>query len=61
MNYEQLPVKRCLFMVNNYELVGQVRMDGNGGGASNYFSNSIYDIRPDFAYQGLVCRWFNSG
>lgn len=46
-NYEQIPVNRCPFMVNNYERDGQMRVDGNGGKAPNYFPNSFDNIVPD--------------
>jgi catalase len=36
-NYEQLPVNRCPFAVNNYERDGAMRVDDNGGSNPNYF------------------------
>lgn len=53
-NYEQLPVNRCPFAVNNYERDGQMRLDGNGGSAPNYFPNSFDSIKPDPAYKTLA-------
>jgi catalase len=50
-NYEQLPVNRCPFAVNNYERDGAMRLDGNGGDAPNYFPNSFDDINPDASYK----------
>jgi len=50
-NYEQIPVNRCPFAVNNYERDGQMRVDGNGGSAANYFPNSFDDIVADPAYK----------
>lgn len=50
-NYEQLPVNRCPFMVSNYQRDGQMRVDGNGGSAPNYFPNSFDDIVADPAYK----------
>lgn len=50
VNYEQLPVNRCPFAVNNYERDGAMRLDGNGGKAPNYFPNSFDSIKPDPSY-----------
>ncbi len=50
-NYEQLPVNRCPFAVNNYERDGAMRLDGNGGSEPNYFPNSFDSIKPDAAYK----------
>lgn len=50
-NYEQIPVNRCPFAVNNYERDGFMRVDGNGGAAPNYFPNSFDDIVADPAYK----------
>ncbi|MEN0052877.1 MAG: catalase [Mucilaginibacter sp.] len=49
-NYEQIPVNRCPFMVNNYERDGQMRVDGNQGGAPNYAPNSFDNIITDSSY-----------
>jgi catalase len=51
VNYEQLPVNKCPFAVNNYERDGAMRVDGNGGSAPNYFPNSFDNIKPDEAYK----------
>jgi len=51
-NYEQIPVNRCPYAVNNYERDGAMRIDGNGGGAPNYAPNSFDNIKPDEAYKG---------
>jgi catalase len=50
-NYEQIPVNRCPFAVNNYERDGYMRVDGNGGSGPNYFPNSFDDIVADPAYK----------
>lgn len=50
-NYEQLPVNRCPFGVNNYQRDGAMRLDGNGGSAPNYFPNSFDAIYADKQYQ----------
>ena len=49
-NYEQIPVNKCPYAVNNYQRDGQMRVDGNGGSAPNYFPNSFDTIRPDESY-----------
>ena len=51
VNYEQIPVNKCPYMVNNYERDGQMRIDGNGEDAPNYFPNSFDDISVDNAYK----------
>ncbi len=50
-NYEQIPVNKCPYMVNNYERDGAMRMDGNGGSSPNYFPNSFDNIKPDESYK----------
>ncbi|MDN3670130.1 catalase [Echinicola jeungdonensis] len=49
-NYEQIPVNRCPFAVNNYDRDGLMRIDGNGGRKSNYYPNSFDDIEVDKEY-----------
>lgn len=51
VNYEQIPVNRCPFAVNNYERDGAMRVDGNGGAQPNYFPNSFDNIKPDESYK----------
>ncbi|TFF37786.1 catalase [Mucilaginibacter psychrotolerans] len=51
VNFEQLPVNRCPFIVNNYQRDGSMRVDDNGRRSPNYFPNSFDDIRPDPAYR----------
>jgi catalase len=51
VNYEQLPVNKCPYMVNNFERDGKMRVDGNGGSNPNYFPNSFDNIKPDEAYK----------
>ncbi|MDQ6476962.1 catalase [Dyadobacter sp. LHD-138] len=65
-NYEQLPVNRCPYATNNYQRDGSMRLDGNGGGAPNYFPNSFDDIEVDQSYKepaqnmdSLVADWFD--
>ncbi|WP_234735627.1 catalase [Tellurirhabdus bombi] len=50
-NYEQIPVNRCPFAVNNYQRDGQMRIDGNGGSAPNYWPNSFDNITADESYK----------
>ncbi|GAA4456758.1 catalase [Nibrella saemangeumensis] len=50
-NYEQIPVNRCPYAVNNYQRDGQMRVDGNGGDLPNYFPNSFDNIVADESYK----------
>ena len=50
-NYEQIPVNRCPFAVNNYQRDGAMRVDGNGGASPNYWPNSFDNIHADPAYK----------
>ena len=50
-NFEQIPVNRCPFAVNNYQRDGAMRVDGNGGSNPNYFPNSFDNIKPDASYK----------
>lgn len=50
-NFEQIPVNRCPFAVNNYQRDGAMRVDGNGGSAPNYFPNSFDNIVVDESYK----------
>lgn len=50
-NYEQIPVNRCPFAVNNYQRDGAMRMDGNGGSNPNYWPNSFDNIATDESYK----------
>lgn len=66
VNYEQLPVNRCPYSVNNYERDGQMRLDENGGDSPNYFPNSFDNIVADEAYKqipvaldGHVGDWYD--
>lgn len=51
VNYEQIPVNKCPYMVNNYERDGHMRIDGNGEDAPNYFPNSFDDVYVDNSYK----------
>ncbi len=50
-NFEQIPVNRCPFAVNNYQRDGAMRVDGNGGSKPNYFPNSFDNIEVDESYK----------
>lgn len=50
-NYEQIPVNRCPFAVNNYQRDGFMRVDGNGGSKPNYYPNSFDSIEADKSYR----------
>ncbi|WP_306568140.1 catalase [Flavobacterium lindanitolerans] len=65
-NYEQIPVNRCPFATNNYQRDGQMRIDGNGGSAPNYFPNSFDNIvvdqsykEPTWALESNVAGWYD--
>lgn len=65
-NYEQIPVNKCPFAINNYERDGQMRVDGNSGKSPNYFPNSFDNIKPDESYKqpamtldALVADWYD--
>ncbi len=65
-NYEQIPVNRCPYLVANYQRDGQMRVDGNGGKAPNYWPNSFDNICTDKAYKepsqqldGLTADWYD--
>ena len=65
-NYEQIPVNKCPYAVNNYQRDGQMRVDENGGSNPNYFPNSFDNIKPDEAYKqtewqldSSVAGWFD--
>ncbi|QNF32204.1 catalase [Adhaeribacter swui] len=65
-NFEQLPVNRCPFAVNNYQRDGAMRYDSNGGAAPNYFPNSFDGIYADEKYKepaqeldSSIAGWFD--
>ncbi|HEX4851008.1 MAG TPA: catalase, partial [Puia sp.] len=66
VNYEQIPVNKCPYAVNNYERDGYMRVDGNSGPNPNYYPNSFDNIKPDEKYKGLpmeldtnLADWYN--
>lgn len=65
-NYEQIPVNKCPYAVNNYQRDGQMRVDDNGGSNPNYFPNSFDNIVADEAYKQpswqldtVVADWYS--
>lgn len=50
VNYEQIPVNRCPYEVNNYERDGAMRIDANGEDAPNYYPNSFDSQVVDTSY-----------
>jgi len=66
VNYEQIPVNKCPYAVNNYERDGAMRVDENGSHHPNYFPNSFDNIEAAEAYQqpawqldSSVADWFS--
>ncbi|MBK6833343.1 MAG: catalase [Bacteroidetes bacterium] len=51
VNYEQIPVNKCPYMVANYERDGSMSVNGNGEDNVNYFPNSFDDIAVDTSYK----------
>ncbi|HTN45888.1 MAG TPA: catalase [Flavipsychrobacter sp.] len=65
-NYEQIPVNKCPYAVNNYERDGQMRVDDNGGSNPNYSPNSFDNIVKDVASKqpawdlgAMVADWYD--
>ncbi|MEO6232068.1 MAG: catalase [Ferruginibacter sp.] len=65
-NYEQIPVNRCPYAVNNYQRDGQMNVNGNGEDAPNYFPNSFDEITADAEYKepamelnNIVADWYD--
>jgi catalase len=66
VNYEQIPVNRCPYAVNNYQRDGFMRVDGNSGSAPNYFPNSFDDIatgqsykEPPIQIESTLADWYD--
>ncbi len=51
VNYEQIPVNKCPFMVANYERDGMMTVNGNQEDAPNYNPNSFDDIEINMEYK----------
>ncbi len=65
-NYEQIPVNRCPYLVNNYERDGAMAVNGNGGSAPNYWPNSFDATYADSSYkepswnlENSVADWYD--
>jgi catalase len=59
VNYEQIPVNRCPYMVNNYYRDGHMRVDRNAADSPNYYPNSFDDIGADGGYQELPLQLYS--
>jgi catalase len=66
VNYENIPVNKCPYMVANYQRDGLMQVGDNGGSGPNYRPNSFDDITIDESYreQGLqlesnMADWFD--
>jgi catalase len=51
VNYEQIPVNKCPYMVANYQRDGQMQVGENGGADANYRPNSFDNILIDNTYK----------
>ena len=65
-NYEQIPVNRCPYLVNNYQRDGYMAVNGNGGSAPNYWPNSFDGIyadlslkEPAWELENSVADWYD--
>jgi catalase len=66
VNYEQLPVNKCPYMVANYQRDGHMQVGDNGEDNPNYRPNSFDDIEVDQSYKepamkldSTVADWFD--
>ncbi len=66
VNYEQIPVNKCPYAVNNYQRDGLMQTGDNGGGNPNYRPNSFDDIVVDESYKeppmqldSNIADWFD--
>lgn len=66
VNYEQIPVNKCPYMVANYQRDGLMQTGENGGANPNYRPNSFDDIIADEIYkepamqlQSNIADWFD--
>ncbi len=51
VNYEQIPVNKCPYQVENYQRDGQMQVGTNGENAPNYRPNSFDEIEVDLSYK----------
>src|ERR1035437_8991224 len=66
VNYEQIPVNKCPYMVANYQRDGLMQTSDNGGANANYRPNSFDDIVVDESYkepamqlESTIADWFD--
>ena len=66
VNYEQIPVNKCPYMVANYQRDGHMQIGDNGGAEPNYRPNSFDEIEVDGSYKepamkvdSNVADWFD--
>lgn len=66
VNYEQIPVNKCPYMITNYQRDGTMQVNDNGGSSANYRPNSFDDILVDEAYKeapmeldSLIADWYD--
>jgi len=66
VNYEQIPVNKCPYVVSNYQRDGFMQSGDNGGANPNYRPNSFDDIVADKRYkepamhlESDIADWFD--
>ena len=66
VNYEQIPVNKCPYMVANYQRDGHMQVGDNGNSDPNYRPNSFDDIVVDESYKepsmqldSLTADWYD--
>jgi catalase len=66
VNYENIPVNQCPYMVENYQRDGFMQVGNNGGANPNYRPNSFDDIitdesykEPELAIDSDTADWFD--
>lgn len=66
VNYEQIPVNKCPYMITNYQRDGTMQVNDNGGSNANYRPNSFDDILVDEVYKeipmeldSLIADWYD--
>jgi len=65
VNYEQIPVNKCPYMVANYQRDGFMQTGDNGGASANYRPNSFDDLvidenykEPSMQLESNIADWF---
>jgi len=66
VNYEQIPVNKCPYMVANYQRDGFMQVGDNGEASANYRPNSFDEIMVDETYkepsmplESNIADWFD--